>query len=126
MLGLFPRDAEAVAALFPARKDHFRLATDRTGRCAFLGRTGCRLPVEARPYHCRLFPVWFSAGRATVLADPGCLALREAPSMARLLDSLGLNLLRARDLHGRLRLAWGLPPREGMPAVPKAFARYTR
>jgi hypothetical protein len=46
--------------------------------------------------------------------------------MARLLDSLGLNLLRARDLHGRLRLAWGLPPREGMPAVPKAFARYTR
>jgi Fe-S-cluster containining protein len=126
MVRLFPSEADAVAALFPAKKDHFRLATDRSGRCTLLGQTGCRLPVEARPYHCRLFPIWFSAGQATVLATPNCLALREATSMARLLDSLDMNLLRARDLHGRLRLAWGLPPREGMPSVPKAFARYPR
>lgn len=113
---LFPGEEELVRALFPPRRHHFRLATSPGGRCALLGEKGCVLPVEARPYYCRLFPVWLSGDKLFVLAGQ-CLAVKEATGTARLLESVNLSRPAARDLHARLRLAWGLPPRPEMPNV---------
>ena len=67
IIRLFPTEKELVQEIFPERKEHFRLATDREGRCKLLGPEGCLLPVESRPYYCRIFPFWVHGGRLTVL-----------------------------------------------------------
>lgn len=120
---LFPKEKELVRELFPERKEHFRLATDPEGRCKLLGLEGCLLPVESRPYYCRIFPFWVNGGRLSVFAVESCVAFKEARALAGLLSSLGVSQAKVRELYGRLRLAWGLPPREGLPMVPAAFAR---
>lgn len=123
MRRLFPGEDAAVEALFPSHKFHLRLATSATGQCLFLSAKGCALPREARPYYCRLFPFWFQGDRLTLFNAPGCQALREGGLRGEVLDLLGLSEPEARTLHGRLRLAWGLPPRPGMPRVAASFAR---
>ena len=123
MRRLFPGEGRAVAALFPAHQFHLRLATTARGSCVFLGPQGCALPRETRPYHCRLFPFWMQGERLTLLHAPGCLALREGGVVEDVLDVLHMRERDVRTLHGRLRLAWGLPPRPGLPLPPPSFAR---
>ncbi|MGE4293289.1 MAG: YkgJ family cysteine cluster protein [Desulfovibrio sp.] len=121
LLRLFPAEHDLIRALFPPRKFHFRLAVDEKGACRFLGRTGCRIPSELRPYYCRLYPFWVVGGRVNFFDASSCLARREAVNLLRMYDSFGLNAAQVRDLMGRLRLAWGLPPTTGMQPVKRSF-----
>lgn len=126
MLALFPGEDGIVRKLFPLTKFHLRLATDEQGRCKFLGAEGCVLPREARPYYCRLFPLWVVGRRINLFTAGRCLAQRQGKGLSGLLVRLGVTSARVRELHGRLRLAWGLPPRQDMPPVqtrPKKTAK---
>ncbi len=121
LIRLFPGEKDNVRQLFPLKKDHVRLAIGPDGKCKFLGPHGCLIPVEARPYYCRLYPFWFVGNRLTVFESSGCLAVREASSISGLIKCMGTGKSALGDLFGRLRLAWGLPPKAGMKAVKKGF-----
>lgn len=121
LIRLFPEERREVRALFPAGREHLRLAVDGSGACRFLGPQGCLVPREARPYYCRLFPFWMNAGALTVFEAPQCLAQKEHPRPGELLRVLGVSTATVRTLYGNLRLAWGLPPRPGMDIVTKGF-----
>lgn len=118
---LFPGEEEAVRELFPEGKEHFRLAVDSMGACRFLGPLGCEIPREARPYYCRLFPFWMVEGEVIFFDSPTCLARREGGTLTRILDMLDTGRANVKDLYGRLRLVWGLPPSKGASRVRKSF-----
>ncbi|WP_018123540.1 zinc/iron-chelating domain-containing protein [Desulfovibrio oxyclinae] len=118
---LFPGEDEAVAELFPERGEHVRLALRSDGSCRFLGSKGCVLPRESRPYYCRLYPFWIAGGEILVFESPTCLARRECRSLNCMMRTLKTNAATVRDLYGRLRLAWGLPPARGMRKVKRTF-----
>jgi Fe-S-cluster containining protein len=118
---LFPGEEELVRRIFPEGKEHFRLAVDSMGACRFLGPLGCEIPQEARPYYCRLFPFWMAGRTVTHFDTPTCLARREGGTLARILDILDTNKATVKDLYGRLRLVWGLPPTKGANPVKKTF-----
>lgn len=118
---LFPGEDAQVRALFPPRKQHMRLAVDGRGACRLLGPRGCLLPREARPYYCRLFPFWVAGEEITLFDAPGCLVRRESKTIQAALALLHMTRAQVLDLHGRLRLLWGLPPKPGMAAVKRGF-----
>jgi len=124
MRKLFPRERDILEALFPDTGRHLRLSCDAAGNCVFLRPDGCCLPRSARPYYCRLFPLWISGGRVTGFAIPGCRISRQGRSVPGMMELLDCSEAFVRDLHGRLRLAWGLPPKEGMPFVTPSPARF--
>jgi len=121
ILRLFPGEEERVRKLFPRRKFHFRLAVDSKGACRFLGAAGCRIPQELRPYYCRLFPFWVVGRSVSAFDAASCLARREAVHLLRMFEAFNTNAAQVRDLMGRLRLAWGLPPSSGMKPVKRSF-----
>lgn len=123
---LFPREGALLEQLFPEGKFHLRLATRPDGRCVFLGPEGCCLPREARPHYCLIFPFWLAGERLTCFTPDKCLAVEECRDARAILKLLGMSEAEARTLHGRLRLAWGLPPQEGMPLLEQSFARYKK
>jgi len=118
---LFPGEDDLIHELFPEGKEHFRLAVDSMGACRFLGPEGCEIPTEARPYYCRLFPFWMTGCDVTHFDSPTCLARREGRTLVRILKCLDTNKATVKDLYGRLRLVWGLPPRKGACKVKKGF-----
>ncbi len=118
---LFPGEEESVKSLFPDGKEHFRLATDARGACRFLGPEGCEIPQEARPYYCRLFPFWMVERDVIFFDAPICLVRREERTLNRMLIGLDTNRAVVKDLYGRLRLVWGLPPLKGECMVKKGF-----
>ena len=118
---LFPGEETIVRSLFPEGQEHFRLAVDSMGACRFLGPEGCEIPKEARPYYCRLFPFWMAGCDVTFFDSPTCLARREGRTLSRILAGLDMNRATVKDLYGRLRLVWGLPPRKGGCKVKKGF-----
>ena len=118
---LFPGEEELVGELFPEGGEHFRLAVDSMGACRFLGPLGCEIPTEARPYYCRIFPFWMTGADVIFFDSPTCLARREGGTLTRILDTLDTGRANVKDLYGRLRLVWGLPPRKGASRVSKGF-----
>ncbi len=108
---LFPGEDAKVRALFPAEGSHDRLYVNLTGACGLLGPQGCRLPREARPYFCRLFPFWIRGGRQLYFEFKECQALRESRGGGGLLKRLGMTEAGVFDLYQRLREAWGLTER---------------
>ncbi|THB70764.1 MAG: zinc/iron-chelating domain-containing protein [Desulfovibrio sp.] len=123
---LFPRERELVDKLFPWHKFHLRLATDKQGGCVFLNSEGCTLPREARPYYCRVFPFWVTGNRINVFTPATCLAVKAGKNLRGIRQAMGISEAEIRDLHGRLRMAWGLPPREGMALLEQSFTQYTK
>ncbi len=125
---LFPGEEELLERLFPDRENkfHLRLATRRDGTCVFLQPDGCELPREARPYYCRLFPFWFFSGRLNMFAPPNCLAVQEGRRPKNVMAMLSVNKMELLHTHGRLRLAWGLPPQKSMRLLPESFTRYDK
>ncbi|WP_428566354.1 MAG: YkgJ family cysteine cluster protein [Solidesulfovibrio sp. DCME] len=121
---LFPGEGQVLEALFPPGRRHLRLSVGPSGRCVFLRADGCCLPRQVRPYYCRLFPFWMAAGRVSAFAATTCLVHREGRTVAGMLAAIVMTEAQVRDLHGRLRLAWGLPPREGMATVTPSPARF--
>ena len=118
---LFPGEDGAVRALFPRNKFHYRLAVDAEGACRFLRPDGCSLPRDIRPYYCRLFPFWFAEREMTFFQPAGCVAVEEGRTVNGVCSALRMGKREIRDLYGRLRLAWGLPPLAGMRPVKKTF-----
>lgn len=110
LMRLFPRDRAHLDRLFPPHGEHLRLATRPDGSCSFLGSAGCALPREARPYYCRLFPFWVSAGAVTAFEAKGCLAFAEGRTVNGMLSSLSMSRVMVLELHGRMRMAWGMAP----------------
>ncbi|MBA4358478.1 MAG: zinc/iron-chelating domain-containing protein [Desulfovibrio sp.] len=108
---LFPGEGPGLRALFPAGGVHDRLALSASGQCLLLGPEGCRLPREARPFYCRLFPFWVRGGRQMYFEFKDCQALRESRGGAALLQRLGMTETGVFDLYHRLREAWGLTGR---------------
>jgi hypothetical protein len=105
---LFPGEQVRIHELFPPEGVHDRLAVDAGGACLLLGPEGCRLPREARPYYCRLFPFWIRSSRQMYFEFKECQALRESRGGAGLLKRLGMTEPGVFDLYHRLREAWGL------------------
>ena len=95
----------------------------KDGACVFLRDAGCSLPREVRPYYCRIFPFWVLADRITLFTPDDCLAIKEHPRTGHLLPAMGMSAKTVLEMHGRLRLAWGMPPREGMPLTETVFSR---
>lgn len=124
MKQLFPGEDRLVEELFSRHKFHLRLATRKDGGCIFLGARGCRLPREARPYYCRVFPFWVYGERMALFTPATCLAVREGLSEHGVLNLMGMTGTEVSMLHGRLRLAWGLPPRPDMRFLKQSFRRY--
>ena len=110
LMRLFPRDRKHLVAVFPPHGEHLRLATHPDGRCSFLGASGCSLPREARPYYCRLFPFWVSAGAVTAFEAKGCLACSEGRTIQGILPLIEMSRALVLELHGRMRMAWGMAP----------------
>ncbi|WP_245587863.1 YkgJ family cysteine cluster protein [Desulfovibrio inopinatus] len=117
MARLFPGERKVIMALFPADQFHFRLSTHADGKCTFLESAGCMLPTEVRPYYCRIFPLWVVRDMLTVFTASQCLAQKEGRTVPGVVQAIGTTEQTVRKLHGKLRLAWGLPPREGMAFV---------
>jgi len=113
LLKLFIGEQARLEELFPAHGEHYRLATGADGRCMLLGPAGCTLPREARPYYCRIFPLWPDRGEVRVFSLGRCLARQEARGLAAIMRLLGETHPHLNHLHGRLRLAWGFLPRVG-------------
>lgn len=118
---LFPGEEAVVRELFPEGKDHYRLAVDTMGACRFLGPEGCEIPTEVRPYYCRLYPLWMVGCDVIFFDSPTCLVRREERTLTRMVHALGTSKAEVKDLYGRLRLAWGLPPVKGACTVNKGF-----
>lgn len=58
-------------------------------RCVFLGQNGCLLPVEVRPFYCRLYPVWFDMDdKPFLLRSKTCLAQNNAISIYQVIRRL--------------------------------------
>jgi len=108
---LFPGEDVRLRGMFPAEGLHDRLALAPSGACLLLGPEGCRLPREARPLYCRLFPFWVRNGRQMYFEFKDCQALRESQGGAGLLRRLGMTEKDVLDLYHRLRRAWGLTER---------------
>jgi len=123
---LFPKDKKRIEQLFPPHGFHMRLATRPDGSCVFLGSEGCVLPREVRPHYCLIFPVWVMGERLRLFTPPGCLAVEEGRNVADLLEIMDMNQAEVRLLHGRIRMAWGLPPKDDMPVLEHAFSRYKK
>jgi hypothetical protein len=107
----------ALAGVMPGGR-RLRLELTGAGECLFLGPRGCRLPRQARPLFCRLYPVFVDArGRLALMADAGCLAQAGGAGPRRVLARLGGAPARTRRLMARL-VAWaraggGLDPGAG-------------
>lgn len=109
---LFPKDRALLEELFPPQGTHLRLATRPDGGCTFLTAAGCSLPREARPYYCRLFPFWVSAGSVAAFVAEGCIAARQGRTVSGMLAALDVTAEEVRELHARMRMAWGLTPQD--------------
>ena len=71
------------------------------GDCVFLGSEGCRLPAEARPLVCRLYPFDYSSEGIHRQLASGCPVELLRPGQ-RLLEVLNMDIGEARRLHSQL------------------------
>lgn len=104
---LFPTQSKKIAEFFPSSGLHYRLRLKESGACTFLGEHGCRLPREARPWYCLLFPAWFQTGELTVFISDACLATKDATEPALVLKKLDIPLQSAQEIFSRLVADWG-------------------
>jgi Fe-S-cluster containining protein len=113
-----------LARLFPGREDslqerfaesgvHLRLGVRDEGSCVFLGESGCVLPEEAKPVHCRLFPVWMR-GRTVAIVDAECDLVARSRGTAALLAAIGLDRQELRRLFAAMRKGLDLGPGNGI------------
>ena len=81
-----------------------------SGDCVFRGEAGCRLPREARPWYCNLFPMWVR-GEVVMLMDPdGCLLRRETRSPVTAMRLLEMTAADVRRLFAGMLREWNLKP----------------
>ncbi len=105
---LFPDRQAQVRQAFPIPGRHLILPTSPDGQCLFLRPQGCLLPREARPWYCRLFPLWFREGKLELFAHRQCLLLREAQGVRQALQALGFDAKQTGLWYENLCRDWGL------------------
>ena len=105
---LFPAEQKRLPALFPEGGRHLRLRTRSDGSCVFLSGRGCRLPREARPWYCLLFPGWVQGTSVTLFMSESCLAAQHAKNPAHGLKIMGMTRAGVFALYASLRRDWGL------------------
>ena len=110
MYNLFPGESEVVNKIFPAGKKHLTLAVDERGFCVHLGKNGCALPRNVRPWFCRIFPFWIERGNLTGFAAPYCLASRQILTVQGLLRKMGQSESDVLEIYNCLRRDWGFVP----------------
>ena len=71
------------------------------GDCVFLGSQGCRLPVDARPLVCRLYPFDYAADGIHNRLAAGCPVELLRPGQ-QLLQVLNMDIEEATRLHAQL------------------------
>lgn len=108
---IFPGEKNVVLSLFPVSGTHWRLRTGPDGACVFLGDDGCRLPRQARPWYCRIYPAWISAGGLSLFVSDTCLIAQSASTPQDGLALLGISFGDVRELYTSLRRDWGFPAR---------------
>ncbi|MCD4650991.1 MAG: YkgJ family cysteine cluster protein [Candidatus Cloacimonetes bacterium] len=78
--------------------------------CVFLKPDGCSLPMEARPYYCRLYPFWFNRdSHLIVIRSRFCLAQEQSLSVVSLLEAIGTTEAELLTLYRELQHAAGNP-----------------
>lgn len=88
----------ALAATVPGNQ-RTRLKILPNGHCFFLTEHGCLLPVEARPYYCRIYPFWITTGgRLFVLMNANCLAQKKAPTWQHVLEKMEMDEEKLRNM----------------------------
>ena len=107
MAYLFPRETKKITELFPESDLHYRLRLKENGACTFLGEEGCRLPREARPWYCLLFPAWFQSGELTVFISDVCLATKDVTEPLLVLEKLDIPKQSAQKIFDKLTADWG-------------------
>ena len=110
MHSLFPVEKRALEKIFAPDEQHLRLATLPAGHCVFLKETGCALPRNARPWFCKLFPLWVYQQELTAFTPKYCLLTKAAKTPLAVLQKLELTLEEAQHTYNQLRLDWGLVP----------------
>ena len=100
-----------VAAIFPAKGSHWRLAVTPEGRCVFLGQDGCVLDRAVRPLYCRLFPLWSFQDRLTWFTAEECLANELCHSLGAMLEAMGTDADEVRALFADMCAKLGLDDR---------------
>ncbi|MCL1916561.1 MAG: zinc/iron-chelating domain-containing protein [Desulfovibrionaceae bacterium] len=104
---LFPRQSQRTLELFPPQGEHLTVALDAAGVCAFLDKNGCWLPVQDRPWYCRLFPFWVINRQIHCFQDQACLAIKENSSLTPLFRLFGVTRNEILEFHTRLSRDWG-------------------
>jgi Fe-S-cluster containining protein len=74
---------------------------DADGACVFLGKSGCRLPMEVRPLVCRIYPYDYDERGIKEELAPGCPLHLIAPGQT-LLTELNMNEQDAHRWHEQL------------------------
>lgn len=108
MHALFPGKKKRIADLFPNGGTHFSLRIRSDGACVFLGREGCRLPRDVRPWYCRIFPAWIMDDALTLFLSSECLISAQAKGPIHGLQLLDRTLSHVHELHAALRRDWNL------------------
>jgi Fe-S-cluster containining protein len=104
---LFPDMIESIHKIFPAHESHFELKTIGDS-CFFKEIEGCRLPDEARPNFCKIYPFWFFHDDPHVFQDANCLALERCQTIPEVLLSLGTNPEKLKHIFAQICDEWGL------------------
>ena len=112
---LFPLNLDQLDRLYPPDGWHYRLAIDEQGRCNFLALKGCRLPVDIRPYFCRIYPFWFNGPKLQLFTNGNCEALRTGGNVLKIISSMGTSPMKLRRLYIELSQAWGFYPSKIYP-----------
>ncbi len=107
---LLPRHKKAIAALFPAGGAYARPRLTAAGDCVFRGEAGCRLPREARPWYCRIFPLWMRGEAVTLLDFGDCRLCLETRSPVEAMRLLGMTALDVRTLFAAMLRDWNINP----------------
>lgn len=108
MKALFPGKTALLESLFPIPGEHAILPINPDGSCVFLGEEGCGLPREARPWYCRLFPLWVRKGKLDRFIPEECLIATEARTLGSVLECLDMDAGQALELHQALCRDWGI------------------
>ena len=97
------QDDDPVWKIHVFSHDGCRRTLKRTanGDCLFLGKTGCRLPLDVRPLLCRLHPFTYTANRIDSEPDAGCPRYLLAAGET-VFDAIHMSLTLASAWHGQL------------------------
>ena len=107
---LFSHATDKVDEVFPKNGYHYRFKLNDKKKCFFLGKSGCTLKRENRPWMCKLYPFWFADSQIHFIGDEKCLALIETKTYTQLIKVMETDINLLQEIYNNLCRDWGLPP----------------